>query len=253
MFGVADYESALVDHYEVRGGNTICTQKHAKRFVTELRQLARKIHERFPSCGLPAKRTREEEESYDKETKCFACGGEFLPFDKKLQKVFDHDHYTGAYRSAMHNASNRQCKDTRTFPIFFHTFLGYDAHFLVRELNTIDDGEISALPRNEEKFISVQKSFHTANGMDYQGNPCKKYVHFEFKDSYSFMNGSLDTMSKNLKENDFDPLCEAYGETWKLLTGKQVFPYRFLRNLESMKHEGLVPKEWFGSRQRRGV
>ena len=67
MFGVADYESALVDHYEVRGENTICTQRHvvvafslkfvsdipglqfdridyrgrnaAKRFVRELRQI----------------------------------------------------------------------------------------------------------------------------------------------------------------------------------------------------------------------
>ena len=190
MFAVADYESALVDHYEVRGKNTICTQKHvvvafsikfvsdipglrferidyrgpraARRFVFELRQVARKIQGQFSSYGLPARRTREEEEMFDKETKCFACGGEFVPGDKKLRKVFDHDHYTGAYRSAMHNACNRQCKDTRTFPIFFHNFSGYDAHFLIRELNAIDDGEISALPRNEEKFISIRKSFHTA-------------------------------------------------------------------------------------------
>ena len=204
MRGYADYESALVDHYEVRGGNTICTQKHvvafslksvsnvpglqferidycgpgaARRFVAELRQVARKIQEKFPSYGILAKRTAEEEERYDKETKCFACGKEFVFGDSKKRKVFDHDHYRGDYRSTMHSDCNLQCKDTRTFPIFFHNFSGYDAHFLIRELiNAIDDREISALPQNEEKFISVEKSFHTANGNDQWGNPFKKYI-----------------------------------------------------------------------------
>ena len=269
-----------MDHYEVRGGNTICTQKHvvvafslkfvsmvpglqferidyrgpraAKRFVRELRQVAGKIQERFPSYGIPAKRTREEEERYDKETKCVACGGEFVFGDPKKCKLFDHDHYTGEYRSAMHSECNRQCRDTRTFPIFFHNFSGYDAHFLIRGPNAVDDGEISALPRNKDKFVSVTKSFHMANVKDQWGKPCKKYIHFEFKDSFSFMNNSLATLSKNLEEKDFEPLRQAYGEDWKLLIGKQVFPYQFLRSLESMKHEGLVPKGWFGSRLGKG-
>ena len=60
------------------------------------------------------------------------------------------------------------------------------------------------------------------------------------------------TLSKNLEEEEFEPLRKAYGEEWKLLTGKQVFPYRFLRSLESMKREGLVSKEWFGSQLQRG-
>ena len=40
---------------------------------------------------------------------------------------------------------------------------------------------------------------------------------------------------------------ERFGPEWKLLTRKQVFPYRFLRGMESMKYEGLVPMEEFGS------
>ena len=255
MFAVADYESALVDHYEVRGENVICTQKHvtvafslkfvsdipglqferidyrgpkaAKRFVRELRQVAGKIQEKFPSYGLPAKRTKEEEEMFDKERKCFACGGEFVYGDKKMGKVFDHDHYTGNYRSAMHNVCNRQCRDNRTFPIFFHNFSGYDSHFLIRELNAIDDGEISALPRNEEKFISIRKSFHTANRTDNWGNPCKRFVHFEFKDSYSFMNSSLDTLSKNLEEEDFEPYAKLTGRIGSYLRASRYFPIGF--------------------------
>ena len=173
--------------WPIRGGNTIRTQKHVvvsfslkfvsdipglqfdridnrgpravRRFVSEVRQVTRKIQERFPSDGIPVKRTREEEERFDKETKCFACSGEFVPFDKNLKKVFDHDHYTGEYRSAMQSSCNFQCKDTRTFPIFFHNFSGYDAHFLLLELNAIDDGEVNALPRNEESFIPSRRAF----------------------------------------------------------------------------------------------
>ena len=66
------------------------------------------------------------------------------------------------------------------------------------------------------------------------------------------MNGSLGGLSENLEKKDFDPLRQAYGENWDLLTRKQVSPYRFLRSLENMKHEGLVPKEWFGSRLGKG-
>ena len=183
MFGVADFESALVDHYEVKGEKTICTQRHVvvafslkffsdvpglqfervdyrgknagRKFVLELAKVAKKVWETFGVDGIRAKRTREEEEKFYKETNCFACGCEFVPFDSKKKKVFDHDHYTGKYRSAMCNACNRQCKDRRTFPIFFHNFSGYDSHLLLRELNVLEDGEINALPRNEEKFISI--------------------------------------------------------------------------------------------------
>ena len=147
MLGVADFESALVNHYEVRGGNTICMQEHrivayslkfvsdipglqferrdyrgknaAKRFVQELRQIAGEIQERFPSYGIPARSTEEEERRFDKETHCFACGEEFMQFDAKKRKVFDHNHFTGNNRSAMCNACNRQCKDTRTFSQLF--------------------------------------------------------------------------------------------------------------------------------------
>ena len=66
------------------------------------------------------------------------------------------------------------------------------------------------------------------------------------------MNQSLDTLAKNLEEEDFEPLRKEYGEDLELLTRKQVFPYRFLRNLKCMSHEGLIPKEWFGSRLGRG-
>ena len=116
----ADFELAWVECYELVGDKTVSYQKHvtiafslktcshipglqfrpidyrgedaARVFVGKMRQLARKITDRFPN-SVPAIRTKEEEEMWEKETKCFACGGEFVPYDRNLRKVFDHCHY----------------------------------------------------------------------------------------------------------------------------------------------------------------
>ena len=271
----ADFKSALGECYEVVGDKTISYQRHvpvsfsvkfcsevpelrfkpiyyagkdaAKVFVSKIRQVARKINELFPD-PMPMKRTKEEQEKWEKETRCFACGKEFVPGDKNLKKVFDHDHYTGAYRSAMHSQCNFQCQDRKTFPIFLHNFSGYDSHLLLKELNAFDDGEVKCLLRNEEKCISIMKKFHVSNHYDYQGVWRKKFVTFEFKDSFLFLSSSLENLAKSLGKEDFAPLAIRFGKEWELLTGKQVFPNRFLRGMESLSHEGFVPIEEFGSR-----
>ena len=123
---------------------------------------------------------------------------------------------------------------------------------MIRELNAFYDGEISVLSHNDEKCISVRKSFHTAKATNCWGHPEERFIHFEFKDSYLFMGSSLDSLSRSLIEEDFTPLQERFGKDWKMHTGKQVFPYRFLKGKESLGYEGLVPKEEFGSRLGRG-
>ena len=262
--------------------------------------MAGKVWKKYGLYGISARKDKSELAKFGKETHCFACKKKFVKGDDKRKKCFDHDYYTGKYRSAMCNSCNRQCKDERRFPIFFHNFSGYDSHLLLRELNKIDNGDFTALPRNEEKFVSITKSFHVANQTccrecgkaerkdtveyvtvggynvtDWEippiGEGCdpipktryvperkiekyvkKKYVHFDFKDSYSFCNGSLGSLAKNLKDEDFEPLKKEYGENYTLLTRKQVFPYRFLTGLKCMKYESLVPKEDFGSRLNKG-
>ena len=323
MFGVADFESALVDHYETIGDNTITDKRHVvvafslwfvsdvpglqfprvdyrgrdagEKFVKELRRVAHEIWRNYGLYGLRANRGNYVDNiAFNKETHCFACGCEFVRDDDKRKKCFDHDHYTGKYRSAMCNSCNRQCRDERRFPIFFHNFSGYDSHLLLRELNKLDDGDFTALPRNEEKFVSITKGVHVANETyyveikakggknshsyddsdddDYDDDEDmgesdvvfskdgkkmmkmvrKKFVHFDFKDSYSFCNSSIETLAKNLEEKDFEPMRKEYGESYNLLTRKQVFPYRFLTGLKCMRYEGLIPKEGFGSRLGRG-
>ena len=119
-----------------------------------------------------ARYDEEEMKRFNEATSCFACGGEFVPNDKKLRKVFDHSHWTGEYRSAMHPQCNLQCRKEREFPVFFHNLSKYDGNFLIRALNTFDDGKVIVLPRNEETYISITKEFAS------QWKDCRKEDNF---------------------------------------------------------------------------
>ena len=49
-----------------------------------------------------------EREQFKKETRCWICKGEFDDKDKNKKKVKDHCHFTGRYRGAAHNNSDRE-------------------------------------------------------------------------------------------------------------------------------------------------
>ena len=129
----------------------------------------------------------------------FARGGAFVPGDKNLRKVFDHCHWTGKYRSAMHSACNLQCKREKKFSVFFHNLSKYDGNFLIRALSQVCDGKVSVLPRNENTSISITKEFVTGNyfvpGSD---KPRESKISFDFKDSYLFIPFSLSAAAENL-------------------------------------------------------
>ena len=154
---------------------------------------------------FPASRHLEEMKRYKEATSCFACGGEFIPGDKN-KKVFDHSHWTGKYRSAMHSECNLQCKRARSFPVFFHNLSKYDGNFLIRALNAFDDGKVTVLPRNEETFISITKEFVLYKEALPDGRIRERKISFDFKDSYLFIPYSLSEAAKSLAEEDYSLL-----------------------------------------------
>ena len=108
---VSDIPNFVISHFNYRGPDA-----HL-RLVKRLKALAQQI-EGFPN--YPARCKKEDQRKFDEATSCFACGGAFVPGDKNLRKVFDHCHWTGKYRSAMHSACNLQCKREKKFSVFFH-------------------------------------------------------------------------------------------------------------------------------------
>lgn len=72
-------------------------------------------------------------------------------------------------------------------PIIFHNLSGYYSHLFIKHLGG-DDGNITAIPENTEKYIAFSKQIN-------------KRFSLRFLDSFRFMASSLDQLSKNLKNN----------------------------------------------------
>ena len=70
-----------------------------------------------------------------------------------------------------------------------------------------------------------------------------------FIDSMQFMNSSLDTLVKNLSDNDFKYLLEEFsGDLLELVKQKGVYPYECLDSFEKFSDEKLPDKcEFFSS------
>ena len=163
----------------------------------------------------------EEEERFNKETKCWICKGEF---NNKYYKVRDHCHFTGRYRGAAHNSCNLKYRKPNFTPVVFHNLSNYDSHLFIKNLG-FSEGNIACIPNNEEKYISFSKSIQVGSYTNKEGEikPLKHTI--RFIDSFKFMAASLNSLVNNLPEDAFNNV-----------------------RLERLKENKLPPKESFYSR-----
>ena len=186
---------------------------------------------------------KEEEERFNKETKCWICNGEFK--NDKDVKVIDHCHFTGEYRGAAHNSCNLKYRKPNFTPITFHNFGAYDSHLFIKELG-FSEGNIDCIPNNEEKYISVTKKIQVGSYTNREGEIKPLYHQLRFIDSYKFMPASL---VNNLPKDAFYSVNREYGEkNLELLTRKGVYPYDYMNTPEKLKETELPPKEAFYSK-----
>ena len=69
-----------------------------------------------------------------------------------------------------------------------------------------------------------------------------------FIDSFQFYNGSLDTLTSNLEDNDFKHLTlEFCIDKLEILKRKDVYPYEWVDSYEKFKHPSLPEKKYFYS------
>ena len=80
----------------------------------------------------------EQQKSYQNAKICYIWKEKFedkLPKDKKkYRKVWDHCHYTGAYRCAAHSICNLKYIICEEISIIFHNKSNYDYHFIIKRL-----------------------------------------------------------------------------------------------------------------------
>ena len=143
-------------------------------------------------------------------------------FDVGDDKVRDHCHITEKYRGAAHWNCNINLKLSRKIPVMFHNLRGVGSHLKIKEISKFDV-KVSFIPNGLEKCMAF-----TINR------------NLVFIDSMQFMNFSLDSLFKNLPDNDFTNLSEEFsGEFLKLAKQKGVYPYEYMDSFEKFSENKL--------------
>ena len=169
----------------------------------------------------------EKEQRFQLTNSCWICD---KLFDVGDDKVRDHCHITGRYRGEAHWSFNINLKLSKSIPVIFHNLRGYDSHLIIKEINKFDV-KVSVIPHGLAKYMAV-----TIN---------KNVV---IIDSMQFLNSSLDSLVKNLSDNDFGCLAkESSGELLKLVKEKGVYPYEYMDSFKKFSENKLPGRPTFFS------
>ncbi len=208
--------------------------------------------------------TNEQEINYQKATLCHICCSEFD--DKTNFKVRDHCHLTGLFRGAAHKNCNINYKNPNFIPIVFHNLSGYDAHFIIKELG-FDTETIDLIPQNKERYISFTKHLkfsdddigkiggkvHEEEEEDEEEDEEKtddtqyNVIKLRFIDSFRFMPSSIDKLSSNLTDSQFNEVRKLYNneDRFNLIRKKGVYPYDYTDSHEKFTEKKLPSKKCF--------
>ena len=169
-----------------------------------------------------------EKEAFMKTDICWFC-------QEKIEdkKVADHCHLTGKFRGAAHEICNLKAKVPEFTPVFMHNLDGYDSHLFIKNMGN-EFGEITAIPNNEEKYVSFSLKIIWGEFEDDEGKKQNLKHEIRFLDSLKFMNYPLANLVENLDKNDLHCLKRFFPEEWQtdLLSRKGVYPYEFMDSFE---------------------
>ena len=87
---------------------------------------------------------------------------------------------------------NINLKLTKKISVIFHNLKGYDIHLIIKEISKFDV-KVSVIPNGLEKYMAFRIN--------------KNLI---FMDSKQFMNSILDSLAKNVSDNDFKYLSEDF-------------------------------------------
>ena len=136
--------------------------------------------------------TEQDKKHFDEATHCEACSINF----KYIQKVRDHDHITGKYRYALCSTCNLKLAESRNnISVFLHNFSGFDSHILMSNLPS--NLNIHLTPMSSEKIVAltIQRELESKNKN-------QNFSKITFKDSASFLQGSLQKCMKNVYNSE---------------------------------------------------
>ena len=185
-------------------------------FVDEVIILENKMAFYFKNTKKDIIMTEENEEDFRNNNICRFCEKEILS-----DKVRDHCHLTSKYRGPAHSKCNINVtqKQSNFIPFIFHNFSIYDCHMFFKKLvdKKKDKVDFEIIPKTNEEYISVT------------------YGCIRFIDSYRFLSSGLDSLVKNLDEDDFKILKKEFPDKWQYLNKKLAYPYEYFNSIDDYK------------------
>ena len=119
---------------------------------------------------------------------------------------------------------------TRKIPVIFHNLRGYDSHLIIKEISK-SHVKLSIIPNGLEKYMAF-----TINR------------NLVFIGSVNFLNSSLDSLVKNLSNNDFKYLSEEFsGKLLELVKQKRVYPSEYMDSFKKLSENKLPDRSKFFS------
>ena len=171
-----------------------------------------------------------EEEIFQSPNKCWICN---KLFDLVDEKVRDHCHISGKFRGAAHFSFNANLKITKKVLVIFHNLRGYDSHLIMKEINNFDVIN-DVIPNCLETYTAFIINRNLV-----------------FINSMKFMNSSLDSLVKNLVDEDFKYLSKEFkgfkDKDLKLLKEKGVYPYEYMNSFKKFNETELPNRDKFFS------
>lgn len=211
-------------------------------FVQELRHIANHV-ENILNKVKPLKMTEADEKRFRDADHCHICEEKFTAGDVRVR---DHSHITGEFRGSAHNQCNLRYQESRHVPVVFHNLSRYDAHFIIEKISTCCKGGISAIPLNDELYISFTQIFPSSK-VDFP-----KFIKLRFIDSFRFMPSSLDYLAslipsekKKILHNNFQNLSL---DNIRLLERKGIFCYDYMDSWSKLNETQLPTKDEFYSK-----
>jgi hypothetical protein len=150
-------------------------------------------------------------------------------------------------------------------PVYIHNLKGYDSHFIIPALNKYgykneDKDLISAIPINEEKYISFSKKIKIGSYKD-KKNGEEHILTYEirFLDTNAFMAESLCRLADNLKSGcdtteerrkRFPNTSEQFerDDQFEAMIMKGIYPYDYISTYDKLYETDLPPMEAFYSK-----
>ena len=214
-----------------------CVQK----FVSWIKEDVKLIYNTYLKIKVPMKEMTESEvEHYNSTNICHICEEEITDIQNKVR---DHCHRTGIYRSPAHKSCNVNYKHPQFIPFYAHNLTNYDKNFFFEELAAQSPNDpISVIPNTKEKYISFSQPFTVS-----EKGQQKVAYELRFLDSMRFLIASLESLVAGLPEHAFIDTKQHFNdpEVFELMCRKGVYPYNYIDSFAKYDEPGLPPIDKF--------